>query len=161
MNGRSIKAKHKTFKTMATKKSCNEQAIQMIVNPALDELEQLRQTTIIATTCDALLPEQRTAATDVARVLYPHAFNGEKGEEFTHNGETYQATISRKYKYPKKSRNPLIDAQLRQLHFYEERMSELNNEKKQLTKEMAVLKGKLNPKMKLESETFSVSVKSK
>ena len=146
---------------MATKKSSNEQAVKMIVNPALDELDQLRQTTVISDTCNALLPAQRTAATDVARVLYPKAFGGEKGEEFIHNGETYQATIARKYKYPKKSRNPLIDAQLRQLHFYEERMEELNIEKKNLTKEIAVLKGKLNPKMKLESITYSISVKSK
>ena len=146
---------------MATKKSCNEQAVKMIVNPALDELGQLRQTTIISDTCDALLPAQRTAATEVARVLYPKAFSGPKGEEFTHNGQTYQATISRKYKYPQKSRNALINALLQRLHFLEGRMEENLKEKKSLTKEINAVKDQLNPKMKLESETFSVSVKDK
>ena len=60
------------------KNVCNEEAVKMIVNPTMDELEQLRQTTIINETCDALLPAQRTAATDIAKVLYPQAFAGKK-----------------------------------------------------------------------------------
>lgn len=143
------------------KKVCNEEAVKMIVNPTMDELEQLRQTTIISETCDALLPAQRTAATDIAKVLYPQAFAGKKGKEFEHKGMTYQATITRKYNYPKRSRNPLIQLLLNQLHEKQLRVAEINKEKAILTKEIATLKDKLNPKMKLESETCSVSVKHK
>ena len=143
------------------KKECNEQAKSLIVNPALDELDQLRQTTEISDTCAILLPEHRDAAVKVARVLYPKAFEGEKGGPFKHNGQSYQGVITRTYHYPKKSRNQLTNLQLQQLHMLQERMAALMDEKKHLTQEIAVLKGKLNPKMKLESITYSISVKRK
>ena len=145
---------------MATKK-CNQEAVKMIVNPVLDELDQLHQTTVISDTCSALLPDQRKMAADVAQVLYPAAFSGEKGKEFQHHGNTFQATISRKRKYPKRSKNPEVNALLKQLYDKEKEKANLNEKMKQLTIDINGIKNQLDPKMKVESITYSVSVKSK
>ena len=145
---------------MATKK-CNQEAVKMIVNPVLDELDQLHQTTVISDTCSALLPDQRKDATTVAQVLYPEAFSGEKGKEFQHHDKTFQATISRKRNYPKRSGTPEINALLKQLHNKEKEKANLGDRMKQLTIDINGIKNQLDPKMKVESTSYSVSVKTK
>ena len=137
----------------------NQEIIRAIVNPSLDELEQLSQTTIIRDTCTDLLPKQRKEAKAVAQILYASAFEGETGKEFVHKDTTYQVSITRTYRYPKRSRNPETHAQLQSLHYMLERKAALQKEQKQLTKDIDNLKSKLNPKMKLESTEYGLSVR--
>ena len=135
------------------------EVIETIVNPSLDELEQLSQTTLYSDTCAELLPAQRKAAKEVAQALYASAFEGETGKEFTHKDTTYQVSITRYYKYPKRSKNPETHAQLQSLQYLLARKATLQSEQKQLTKDIDNLKSKLNPKMKLERIECQLKVK--
>ena len=140
-------------------KKTNQEVIQAIVNPALDELEQLSQTTLFSDTCSELLPGQRKAAKDVAQTLYASAFEGESGKEFTHKDTVYQVSIIRYHKYPKRSRNPETHALLQNLQYLLARKAALTEEQKQLTKDIDNTKSKLNPKMKVERTEYRLSVK--
>ena len=140
-------------------KKTNHEVIQTIVDPTLDELEQLSQTTLFNDTCADLLPEQRRAAKKVAQTLYASAFEGETGKEFTHKGTTYQVSISRYYKYPKRSKNPETHALLQSLQYHQTRKQALQTELKQLTKDIDNIKSKLNPKMKLDRTECQLKVK--
>ena len=140
-------------------KKSNQEVIQAIVDPTLDELEQLSQTTHFKDTCTDLLPEQRRAAKKVAQTLYASAFEGETGKEFTHKGTTYQVSISRYYKYPKRSKNPETHAQLQNLQYLLTRKATLQKELKQLTIDIDAAKSKLNPKMKLDRTECQLKVK--
>ena len=140
-------------------KKSNQEIIQTIVDPTLDELEQLSQTTLFNDTSSDLLQGHRKAAKNVAQTLYASAFEGETGKEFTHKGTTYQVSISRYYKYPKRSRNPETHALLQNLQYLLARKATLQKEQKQLTIDIDAVKSKLNPKMKVERTEYQLKVK--